>query len=299
MENIKSKKINAINKKFFLIFLLGLASCSNPEEEAKRRGFESVAQMEEFSKRGYEDFESYKKIKAFTPESFYLKCKDETVSVYDSLCRGKKVSWIGVVEDIGSDGVEVGLLSADGSALPNPFDIDSKSLASVIRETDIGKIIEFDGVVADQNIVKPDIDPVIHVSIESEDDKNKRIIIQEREEKRKEEEQKKADISELNAHLEDSAWLDSKYGIKAASWCKSKADEYLRSIAKYSFKWDETGWLEQEFDSHLIKVKAPGVVTYLSDKAFLQNGFGAYKRISLECDFDVQNEKVIGYRVSE
>jgi uncharacterized protein len=102
-----------------------------------------------------------------------------------------------------------------------------------------------------------------------------------------------------NLNLSDAKALDEKYGIAAAVHCSSEADDYLRSIAKYDFKWDETGFLESKFNKYLLHVVSPGVLTSTSDKAKLQNGFGAYQRMEILCDYDTQTEKVLRYRVAD
>jgi hypothetical protein len=90
-------------------------------------------------------------------------------------------------------------------------------------------------------------------------------------------------------------WVNSNYGMAAALSCSIGADNFLRSIAKYSFKWDETGWLEAKFDSYYSRITTSGVITYTSNKVSLQNGFGAYQRITLACDYNFLEKKVINY----
>lgn len=120
--------------------------------------------------------------------------------------------------------------------------------------------------------------------------------------KRQEAEEKEAKLlAEKAAHEEylehstDAKWLDEKYGLEGPIRCSSGADNYLREIAKFSFKWDETGWLETKFDTYSTLVKAPGVITYSTKKVSLQNGFGAYQRIKLACDYDTQSKTVVEY----
>jgi hypothetical protein len=97
--------------------------------------------------------------------------------------------------------------------------------------------------------------------------------------------------------LNDSSALDNKYEIAADVDCSSGADDYLRSVAKFDFKWDDTGWLETKFDKYLQTVREPGVLTVISNKAKLQNGFGAFQHVELFCDYDTQNKKVLEYRI--
>lgn len=105
----------------------------------------------------------------------------------------------------------------------------------------------------------------------------------------------KAAQEEYLEHSSDAKWLDGKYGLSGPIKCSSGADDYLREVAKFSFKWDETGWLETKFDSYSTLVKSPGVITYITKKVSLQNGFGAFQRITLACDYDTQATKVVEY----
>lgn len=98
-------------------------------------------------------------------------------------------------------------------------------------------------------------------------------------------------------NLNDADYLSNHYQSPADSECSHGADEYLRSIAKYDFAWDQTGMFEDKFDRYSTVVKQPGVLTVVSRKAKLQNGFGAFQHIQLFCDYDTQSMKVIDYRV--
>lgn len=96
-------------------------------------------------------------------------------------------------------------------------------------------------------------------------------------------------------NLSDSAALDDRYGIAASVYCAGGADDYLRQVAKWDFKWDHIGFLDQKFDKYLKRVSKPGVLTTVSDKIALQNGFGAYQHVELFCDYDTQKKKVLRY----
>lgn len=102
-------------------------------------------------------------------------------------------------------------------------------------------------------------------------------------------------VPDSPAMLKDAQALDEKYGIEASLQCASGADDYLRSIAKYDYKWDDTGFLETKFDHYSSRVITPGVLTSISSKAKLQNGFGAFQHIELLCYYDTQSKKVIRY----
>jgi hypothetical protein len=97
--------------------------------------------------------------------------------------------------------------------------------------------------------------------------------------------------------LNNADALDKKYGTKGTIACSVDADNYLRSIAVHDFAWDKDteGLLGVKFDRILSNVVQPGVITYISGKAKLQNGFGAFTHIELYCNYDTQNDKVLGF----
>jgi len=96
-------------------------------------------------------------------------------------------------------------------------------------------------------------------------------------------------------NLKSAAALDDEYDIPATSACDVYADDYLRQAAKYDFKWDDVGFLDTKFDKYVKTVAAPGVLTMVSDKIALQNGFGAYQHVELYCEYDTQADKVVRY----
>jgi hypothetical protein len=106
------------------------------------------------------------------------------------------------------------------------------------------------------------------------------------------------------AQLTDAKYLSDRYGLLADTACADGADDYLRSVAKYDYAWDHVGILETKFDDYSLIVKKPGVLTVVSDKAKLQNGFGAFEHVKLFCDFDTQadyardpGKTVLGYSI--
>lgn len=107
-----------------------------------------------------------------------------------------------------------------------------------------------------------------------------------------------ASASAANApDLNNADALDNAYELEADTSCGSGADDYLRSAAKYDFKWDHIGWLDTKFDKYLKVVEKPGVLVLVSDRAELQNGFGAYQRVELWCSYDTQAKKVLSYAI--
>jgi hypothetical protein len=100
-------------------------------------------------------------------------------------------------------------------------------------------------------------------------------------------------------NLNDAKALDEAFGTEAFIRCGSEADDYLRQASRFAFKWDEMGFLDQKFDKYRSHVSSPGVLTMISEKALLQNGFGAYHRIELICEYDTQAKKVLKYSILE
>ncbi len=63
----------------------------------------------------------------------------------------------------------------------------------------------------------------------------------------------------ISAHGHDPAALEQEYGHEAEAACSVRVDDYLRTIAKYDFAWDENaqGILGTKFDK--IVTKSPGL----------------------------------------
>ena len=97
--------------------------------------------------------------------------------------------------------------------------------------------------------------------------------------------------------LIDAKYLDNQYSVQSQTTCVTGADDYLRSIARYDYAWDDDakGFTGVKFDKYMTYVSAPGVLTLSSTRAKLQNGFGAYEHIDLYCNYDTQHDKVLGY----
>jgi hypothetical protein len=104
-------------------------------------------------------------------------------------------------------------------------------------------------------------------------------------------------IANDRAILNDAKALDEKFGSDAFIHCGAEADDYLREVSKFAFKWDDMGFFDQKFDKYRSHVVSPGVLTMISNKASLQNGFGAYERIELLCEYDTQAKKVLRYSI--
>jgi len=97
------------------------------------------------------------------------------------------------------------------------------------------------------------------------------------------------------AILNNAQALHDKYGMIAAMKCAGGADEYIRSVAQHRFHWDDTGMLAPRFDQFSPAVQAPGVLTMISGKASVSDGFGNFHPITVYCNFDTQSREVLSY----
>ncbi len=108
----------------------------------------------------------------------------------------------------------------------------------------------------------------------------------------------KAPQGDSTGALENPKTLLDNYGAIAASECSRGADEYVKSVAKYEFKWEDAGISGEKFDQYGTIYLAPGVITSISNKLFLQNSFGAFKRVELLCSYNTQEKKVLRYWIA-
>jgi len=142
---------------------------SERDKEAIKLGYESAEQMDELTERGFKSLAEYKKVKEFSPEHFFKNCKEASSDDYQKNCRGQRVSWTGVIAEVGtSDGANIRLRSEDDMPPGNLFSIDSKSLDELVSKGDVGKLVEFDGKVGAKNWFTPDIDEVTFAKVEED-----------------------------------------------------------------------------------------------------------------------------------
>ncbi len=97
------------------------------------------------------------------------------------------------------------------------------------------------------------------------------------------------------ATLHNVQLLDRKYGLLAADLCAAGADDYLRSVTQHRFAWDDNDTPSDLFDSFSNVLTAPGVLTMISGKARISNGFGDFHPVELFCNFDTQSREVLSY----
>jgi hypothetical protein len=101
--------------------------------------------------------------------------------------------------------------------------------------------------------------------------------------------------AETTALLNNAQALDAKYGMAAAQRCAASADDYIRSIARFRFSWDDSGMFQNKFDGFEHSVVSPGVLTLTSRKVKLSNGFGVFNPIEVFCNYDTQSQEVLNY----
>ncbi len=95
--------------------------------------------------------------------------------------------------------------------------------------------------------------------------------------------------------LHNAEALNRKYGLMAAETCAAGADDYIRSLTSHSFRWDSTQMLTPHFDEFSHSVSAPGVLTMISTHASISDGFGTFRPIRLDCNYDTQSREVLSY----
>lgn len=97
------------------------------------------------------------------------------------------------------------------------------------------------------------------------------------------------------SRLNNARSLDQKYGLQAAETCANGADDYIRSITSHLFRWDGMQSFEPRFDRFSPTVTTPGVLTMISGKARVSDGFGTFNPVTIYCNYDTQSREVLSY----
>jgi hypothetical protein len=207
--------------------------------------------------------------------------------IYEKNCKGKKISWFGIVSSaLKGNAVHIKVTNEDGSALNSSLSIDSKSLSNYISEKDVGKLIEFDGIIFAQNIIYPDIENISFIKIESDAELANRL--------KKIEEAKKIELKrieeakklELLENLMNFEYIKKHYSTMAQVRCERDVE----NNALNNFEWFNS-FMQDRFIA--VGVYTPGVLSLVGDKIKFQNGLGAWKIMDYRCEYDVRTEKVI------
>lgn len=107
-------------------------------------------------------------------------------------------------------------------------------------------------------------------------------------------------VSADSAAVLDSAQaLKAKYGVEAQQACAAGADEYIRSVTRHRFHWQPSDLLSPQFDRFSPALSSPGVLTLLSNKACVSNGFGVFQPVEIACNYDTQTHEVLSYEGGE
>jgi hypothetical protein len=102
-------------------------------------------------------------------------------------------------------------------------------------------------------------------------------------------------VEQNSSILNDGAALNQKFGPLAATACGAGADDYIRSITEHRFHWNETSALEPRFDKFSPRVASPGILTLITSKPSVSNGFGLFSPITIYCSYDTEDNEVVAY----
>jgi hypothetical protein len=105
------------------------------------------------------------------------------------------------------------------------------------------------------------------------------------------------DAQFITQHGGDPKALDDRFSTDAQIACSDGADDFLRSIAAHEFKWsdDAKGFTGDKFDKISTVSAGPGLLTLVSDRALLSNGFGAFDPVTFYCLYDAKAKKALRY----
>lgn len=87
-------------------------------------------------------------------------------------------------------------------------------------------------------------------------------------------------------------------GRKLIAKADSRCADGIERLAKFHARWVD-GAFESKFSRFRWRNEAAGEVTLIGDKVEFQNGFGAYARMTYECDMAAGGETVLAVRAYE
>lgn len=225
----------------------------------------------------------------------FEKCYNQGGAFYAERCLNKSVELTGIVGNYSSDGVLLTLRKTCESE--RLFNADVKNLRSDFFAANEDKCVRMRVKIGQANFMTPDVLVDSIIWIESDADKSERIAEKERreieartrqEEERRQAAQAKREQLELNKN--NPEWLYENYFSASQVACR----QAVENIAKWDFEWTER-WYEEKFTSYLVRTKAPYVVTILGDSIKMQNGFGAWQRVSYACDYNAKLDRASAY----
>jgi len=96
---------------------------------------------------------------------------------------------------------------------------------------------------------------------------------------------------------------DDSDGAAAAKSCAKScargADEYLRSVVGDRFRWLYGVTPDGKFHDEAADRAAPGITTSVSDKLLLEDSNGVFRRVELDCSYDIGEKKVLRYWIAD
>lgn len=272
--------------KFFSFITLALGvfvtGCDSPEVRAKKYGFDSVDQMQEYKNRGYKTMAEYNETADFAVDKFYERCYSKREKYYNEMCKGKKISWRGIIKEINNKSVRIDVLLDNNMYPKNVFSVDADNTIPHSQLPKVGKIVFFDGKIGDKNFVTPDIDNFNAYSVKDDD------FIEAR---------KVALKNDLYENFEENkgnpSWLKKNFSPEIDLVCGN----VIESHAKNSYRWTN-GFLELKFPTLLAHKTKKGLILAYGDNIQFQNGFGAWKKIVYQCTYDAINKNVISVKLN-
>lgn len=85
---------------------------------------------------------------------------------------------------------------------------------------------------------------------------------------------------------------EQRFAAEAA--CKRQ----IERRARFDHEWTDS-WTKPTFSFFAWRDEAAGVMTYFGDQLKLQNGFGAWAKMSYSCDFDMDAGIAVAVTISE
>jgi hypothetical protein len=249
-------------------------------EVVKQRGFTTVKETREAMKIGFTSKSEYSRALEITPEKYTKECK-----VDFSACKGRKVIWY-VREDSNSDATGRRLNVVDScedqkSWLTVDGNMDSKFIENRCSRI-VAKLVK-------DNWLYDDISILDTLDSETETEVKNRVTAM-AQLKLLEMAAKKVKLdAELELHKKDARWMASNYQARISLICAPEVEK----LAKYDFEWTG-GWTAQNFPNYVGKVKKPYVLTITGDAIKFQNGFGAFRKTTYYCDYNLKTDE---YRV--
>ena len=93
---------------------------------------------------------------------------------------------------------------------------------------------------------------------------------------------------------QDAECWGQKHWVDAETRCAP----HIENMARYDYDWTD-GVLGWKFDQWRWGGREAGIMTYRGDNIKFQNGFGAWQRISYECDYNTETKIVVDARAYE